>query len=46
MDRIIVAGSLNPDKDCQDRVRVLFWGGYLSITQSDRLQGSSESGGS
>jgi len=45
MDRIIVAGSLNPDKDCQDRVRVLF-GGYLSITQSDRLQGSSESGGS
>ena len=47
MDRIIVAGSLNPDKDCQDRVRVLFWGGgYLSITQSDRLKGSSESGGS
>jgi len=27
MDRIIVAGSLNPDKDCQDRVRVLFGGG-------------------
>ena len=27
MDRIIVIGSLNPDKDCQDRVRVLFGGG-------------------
>lgn len=26
-DRIIVIGSLNPEKECQDRVRVLSGGG-------------------
>lgn len=26
-DRIEVIGSLNPEKECQDRVRVLSWGG-------------------
>lgn len=35
MDRIIVAGSLNPDKDCQDRVRVLFRGGVF-VNHSER----------
>lgn len=25
-DRIEVIGSLNPEKECQDRVRVLSWG--------------------
>lgn len=27
---IIVIGSLNPDKDCQDRVRVLSAGGVVN----------------
>lgn len=38
-DRIIVIGSLNPEKECQDRVRVLSGGGYLSSDKGDRLQG-------
>ena len=28
--KIIVSGSLNPEKECQDRVRVLSGGGYMS----------------
>ena len=35
--QIIVVGSLSPDKECQDRVRVLS-GGYMSVTPSNRLQ--------
>ena len=27
--KIIVSGSLNPEKECQDRVRVLSWGVYV-----------------
>lgn len=42
-DRIIVIGSLNPQKECQDRVRVLSRGGYLSSDQSHRLQRPAES---
>lgn len=41
-DRIIVIGSLNPQKECQDRVRVLS-GGDMSSNQSHRLQGPAES---
>lgn len=37
-DKIIVIGSLNPEKECQDRVRVLSGGGYLSGDKSNRLQ--------
>ena len=33
MDRIIVAGSLNFDKDCQDRVRVLFGGVFVNHSE-------------
>lgn len=29
---ISVIGSLNPNKECQDRVRVLSVGGVLSVT--------------
>ena len=43
-DRIIVVGSLNPEKEVQDRVRVLSgWGGYLPSNKGNRLQRSSES---
>lgn len=35
-NRIEVIGSLNPEKECQDRVRVLS-GGDLSITPSNGL---------
>lgn len=42
-DRIIVVGSLNPEKEVQDRVRVLSGGGYLSSNKGNRLQRSSES---
>lgn len=28
-NRIEVIGSLNPEKECQDRVRVLSWGGVF-----------------
>ena len=28
-DRIIVIGSLNPEKECQDRVRVLSGGVFV-----------------
>ena len=41
-DRIIVVGSLNPEKEVQDRVRVLS-GGYLPSNKGNRLQRSSES---
>lgn len=41
-DRIEVIGSLNPKKECQDRVRVLS-GGYLSSDKSHGLQRPSES---
>lgn len=41
-DRIIVVGSLNPEKEVQDRVRVLS-GGYLPSDKGNRLQRSSES---
>lgn len=41
-DRIIVVGSLNPEKEVQDRVRVLS-GGYLPRNKGNRLQRSSES---
>ena len=41
-NKIEVVGSLNPDKECQDRVRVLS-GGSLPISESDRLQRSAES---
>lgn len=41
-DKIIVIGSLNPEKEVQDRVRVLS-GGYLSSDKSHRLQRPSES---
>ena len=40
-DRIIVVGSLNPEKEVQDRVRVL--SGYLPSNKGNRLQRSSES---
>ena len=30
-DRIIVVGSLNPEKEVQDRVRVLSGGGYCTL---------------
>ena len=36
--QIIVVGSLSPDKECQDRVRVLSGGGYMSVAPSNRLQ--------
>lgn len=43
-DRIIVVGSLNPEKEVQDRVRVLSeGGGYLPSDKGNRLQRSSES---
>ena len=29
-DRIVVIGSLNPEKECQDRVRVLSGGGVFA----------------
>ena len=35
--KIIVIGSINPEKECQDRVRVLNGGGYLSSVKIDRL---------
>ena len=41
-DRIIVVGSLNTEKEVQDRVRVLS-GGYLPSNKGNRLQRSSES---
>lgn len=41
-DRIIVVGSLNPEKEVQDRVRVLS-GGDLPSNKGNRLQRSSES---
>lgn len=41
-DRIIVVGSLNPEKEVQDRVRVLS-GGCLPSNKGNRLQRSSES---
>lgn len=37
-DKIIVIGSLNPEKEVQDRVRVLS-GGYLPSDKGNRLQG-------
>lgn len=37
-DKIIVIGSLNPEKEVQDRVRVLS-GGYLPSNKGNRLQG-------
>ena len=43
-DRIIVVGSLNPDKEVQDRVRVLSGGGYLPSDKGNSLQRSSERG--
>lgn len=42
-DRIIVVGSLNPEKEVQDRVQVLSGGGYLQSNKGNRLQRSSES---
>lgn len=42
-DRIIVVGSLNPEKEVQDRVRVLSGVGYLPSDKGNRLQRSSES---
>ena len=42
-DRIIVVGSLNPEKEVQDRVRVFRGGGYLPSNKGNRLQRSSES---
>lgn len=42
-DRIIVVGSLNPEKEIQDRVRVLSGGWYLPSDKGNRLQRSSES---
>lgn len=42
-DRIIVVGSLNPEKEVQDRVRVLSGGVYLPSNKGNRLQRSSES---
>ena len=41
-DRIIVVGSLNPEKEVQDRVRVLS-GGHVPSDKGNRLQRSSES---
>lgn len=41
-DKIIVIGSLNPEKECQDRVRVLS-GGHLPSDKSNGLQRSPES---
>ena len=35
--KIIVKGSLKPEKECQDRVRVLGGGGYKSRIESNRL---------
>lgn len=35
---IKVIGSLNPQKEVQDRVRVLSSGGELPISKSNRLQ--------
>ena len=40
-DRIVVIGSLNPEKECQDRVRVLS-GGYLPSDTGNRLQRSAK----
>jgi len=33
-DRIIVIGSLNPEKECQDRVRVLSGGGICQAIRA------------
>lgn len=33
-NRIIVVGSLNPQKGCQDRVRVLSWGGICQAIRA------------
>ena len=41
-DRIVVIGSLNPEKECQDRVRVLSGGGYLPSDTGNRLQRSAK----
>lgn len=40
--KIIVSGSLNPEKECQDRVRVLSGGGYMSRATRNRLQRPAE----
>lgn len=42
---IKVIGSLNPQKEVQDRVRVLSSGGELPIFKSDRLQRPTKSFG-
>lgn len=42
-NRIEVIGSLSPEKECQDRVRVLSWGGDLPVTPGNRLQGPTKS---
>ena len=39
---IIVIGSLNPEKDCQDRVRVFDRGGVLSGVKGNRPQRSTK----
>lgn len=36
-NQIEVIGSLNPDKECQDRVRVLSRGGDLPVIKSNGL---------
>lgn len=41
MKEIITIGSLNPQKEFQDRVKV-YWGGYKSEPESNGLQGSTE----
>lgn len=33
-DGIEVIGSLNPEKECQDRVRVLSWGGICQALRA------------
>ena len=40
-DRIVVIGSLNSEKECQDRVRVLS-GGYLPSDTGNGLQRSAK----
>ena len=42
---IIVVGSLNPNKECQDRVRVFGSGGGIARIKSNRLQRPAENTG-